>query len=159
MRTILCAAAIAALAANLCACATVTRGTSTQFKVVSTPPGATVKTSTGFSCAPTPCQIKLPRKRPFDATISLAGYQSQTLHIRSVVGGGGAAGFAGNAVAGGFLGMAVDGTDGAMNDLKPNPLNVTLQAAPAPDTAAPAATPASAPADQSAPHAPTTSAQ
>ena len=127
MKSILGAASAAALMASLCACATVTRGTSEQFKVVTAPPGASVRTSTGFTCSPTPCSIKLPRKTGFDTTVSLAGYKSQTVHVRSEVGGGGAAGFAGNMVAGGVLGMAVDSTDGAMDDLKPNPLKVTLE--------------------------------
>lgn len=147
MKAILCGLSAVALSASLCACATVTRGTSTQFKVVSTPPGASVRTSTGFACSPTPCSIKLPRKAEFDATVSLAGYKAQTVHIHSEVGGGGAAGLAGNLVAGGLIGMAVDGTDGAMNDLKPNPLTLTLE-----PEAAPAATPTSAaePADRNA---------
>jgi len=153
MKTIACAA-LAALATSLCACATVTRGTSTDFKVATAPPGASVKTSTGFSCAPTPCQMKLPRKTPFDATVSLDGYQSQTIAVRSEVSGAGTAGFVGNAVAGGLIGMAVDGTDGAMNDLRPNPLTVTLQptasAAASPPAAQPASDPQSAPAPATA---------
>jgi hypothetical protein len=115
-----------------------------------------VKTSTGFTCGPTPCQIKLPRKTPFDATITLTGYEPQTVHVRSEVGGGGAAGMAGNVIAGGLIGMAVDGSDGAMNDLKPNPLTITLQ--PVTTSAAPAASP-SASADQKASSAAVASAQ
>jgi hypothetical protein len=140
-------AAAVTLAGGLCACATVTRGTSTDFKVATTPPGAQVMTSTGFRCGPTPCELKLPRKTPFDATVSLEGYETQTIHVKSEVSNGGAAGFAGNVVAGGLVGMAVDGSDGAMNDLKPNPLTVTLQATP---PAAPPATPTAAPSDQGA---------
>jgi len=146
MKAVMFAASAIVLSASLAGCATVVRGTSTEFKVVSTPPGASVRTSTGFACSPTPCSIKLPRKAEFDATVTLAGYKAQTVHVRSVVGGGGAAGFAGNMVAGGLVGMAVDGADGAMNDLKPNPLSVTLQ----PESAAPTASSAS-PAEQSTP--------
>jgi hypothetical protein len=38
----------------------------------------------------------------------------------------------GNAVVGGIVGIAVDATDGAMDDLVPNPLKVTLDPADAP---------------------------
>ena len=123
------AASALALGAGLSGCATVTRGTSTQFQVTSTPPGAAVKTSTGFSCAATPCGMKMPRKAAFDVTVSKVGFVAKTQHIRSVVAGGGAAGMAGNVVAGGLIGMAIDGTNGSMNDLTPNPLAVVLEAA------------------------------
>jgi hypothetical protein len=136
MKSLLRAASALALLSTLGACATVTRGTTTDFKVSSTPPGASVTTSTGFSCSPTPCTIaKMPRKKPFDAVITLAGYQSQTVHVGSKVSGAGGAGFAGNLVLGGGIGMVIDGTDGSMNDLSPNPLAVTLTPAGSPTAA------------------------
>jgi hypothetical protein len=137
---------VLALAASLGACATVTRGTTTEFAVDSTPPGAAVKTSTGFSCPATPCSMKLPRKEAFNATVTKAGFKPLTMHIDSKVGGGGAAGFAGNVVAGGVLGMGIDAASGAMDDLSPNPLKVTLLAEDAAPAAAPppAASPAAA---------------
>jgi hypothetical protein len=152
-------ASTVALAAGLGGCATVTRGTTTQFTVTSTPPGAAVKTSAGFSCAPTPCSMKLPRKSAFDVTVSKTGYLPKTQHVRSAVAGGGAAGMAGNLLLGGVIGMAVDGTDGSMNNLTPNPLDVTLepeataQATPVPatQTASPAPDPTVAAADQTQP--------
>jgi len=115
-----------ALGLILSGCATVTRGTTTRFRVVSVPPGAFAKTSTGFSCATTPCTLKMPRKSPFELTFTMAGYDSQSVHVNSRVGGAGAAGFVGNAVAGGIIGGAIDASDGAMNDLVPNPVVVTL---------------------------------
>jgi len=149
MRTIATAISIVALAAGLGACATVTRGTSTEFKVISSPDGAQVKTSTGFTCSPTPCSMKMPRKDAFDVTISKDGYAAQVVHVRSAVQGGGAAGFAGNLVAGSIVGMAVDGSDGAMDDLIPNPLTVTLAANPPAGTPAP--TPVASAADTAKP--------
>jgi hypothetical protein len=119
-----------ALTASLGGCATVTRGTTTRFKVTSIPPGAAVKTSTGFSCEATPCSMKMPRKEEFDVTVTKTGYVAHTQHVRSVVGGAGAAGVAGNVVAGGLIGIVIDGTNGSMNDLRPNPLSVALEAAP-----------------------------
>ena len=58
MKRVFGAVALATAALNLAACATITRGTQTDFHVESTPPGASVTTSTGFSCSPTPCTIK-----------------------------------------------------------------------------------------------------
>jgi uncharacterized protein YcfJ len=142
--------AAAVMASALCACATVTRGTTTQFNVESTPPGAAVKTSNGFSCAATPCTFKMPRKEAFQVTVSKKGFKDATASINSEISGAGAAGLAGNVIAGGIIGMGIDATSGALNDLKPNPLQVTLapvevaaqptaEAAPAPTaTAAPA---------------------
>ena len=145
MKSVIGVAVLAALASTLAGCATITRGTTTDFKVSSTPPGASVTTSTGFSCAPTPCVIrKMIRKEAFDATFTLAGYKPKVAHIQSLVEGGGAAGAVGNVVVGGVIGIAVDATDGAMDDLVPNPLAVTLQ--PVETAAAPAPPPTVAPA-------------
>jgi hypothetical protein len=140
MKSIVFGASAIVLAAGLTGCATVTRGTTTTFNVTSTPPGAAVKTSTGFSCPSTPCGMKVPRKNEFDVTVSKAGYVSKTQHVRSAVAGGGAAGMAGNLLLGGVIGMAVDGTNGSMNDLTPNPMNVSLdeESAPKPVDTAPA---------------------
>ena len=75
MRAIVYVAAAVGLAASLGGCATVTRGTTTDFSVSSTPPGAAVKTSMGFSCDATPCSMKMPRKNEFDVTSPKAGYR------------------------------------------------------------------------------------
>lgn len=124
-----CARVLALVAAGLgaTACATVTRGTSQDFTVQSTPPGARVTTSNGFECEATPCTFRMPRKPGFTATISMPGYATQEIQIDSRIGGGGAAGAAGNILIGGGIGLVVDGTSGAMNDLTPNPLVVELQ--------------------------------
>lgn len=146
MKSFIYAAAALGLAASVGGCATVTRGTTTKFTVTSTPPGAAVKTSTGFTCAATPCSMKMPRKESFDVTATLDGYAAKTLHVRSGVAGAGAAGMAGNLVLGGVIGMAVDGTSGAMDDLTPNPLHFDLgpatAATPAPAETASTQTPA-----------------
>lgn len=120
------AIALAAAALTLPACATVTRGTSQNFTVESTPPGARVSTSTGFECDATPCSFRMPRKPGFTATVSMDGYVTQEIIVESKIGGGGAAGMAGNLLIGGVIGGAVDATSGAMNDLTPNPLVVEL---------------------------------
>jgi hypothetical protein len=118
--------ALVGVALSLPACATVTRGTSQTFTVESTPPGARVSTSNGFACDATPCTFRMPRKDAFRATVSMDGYVTQEHNITSEYAGGGAAGFAGNVLIGGVIGMAVDGSSGAMKDLTPNPLVITL---------------------------------
>lgn len=121
------ALALVGVALSLPACATVTRGTSQTFTVESTPPGARVSTSNGFTCDATPCTFRVPRKDPFRATVSMDGYVTQDHEVTSEYAGEGAVGFAGNLLIGGVIGMAVDGTSGAMKDLTPNPLVVTLR--------------------------------
>lgn len=137
-----------AIAVALClpACATVTRGTKQKFAIESTPVGAAVKLSTGQTCT-TPCNLKLRRKYKFTATFTKEGYQPLDARVDSEVRGGGGAALAGNAVLGGLVGLVIDGTNGSMNDLRPNPLKVTLVPA---EAAAPAAAAASeAPAEPS----------
>lgn len=115
------------VALSLPACATITRGSSQEFTVESTPPGARVSTSNGFQCDATPCTFRMPRKDEFRATVSMEGYVSQEHDIKSGISGGGAAGLAGNVVFGGIIGGVVDASSGALNDLTPNPLVVILR--------------------------------
>lgn len=132
-------------------CATVTRGTKQKFEIVSQPDGADVSTSNGVTCV-TPCKLKLKRKHGFVATITKAGYKPAQVTVESSMHGGGTAGIAGNFVAGGLIGVAVDASNGSLNDLRPNPINVTLtpEGTPGPvvtPSAAPFTQPAPAPAD------------
>jgi hypothetical protein len=123
------------LVASTAACATVTRGTKQDFKVVSEPPGATVTTTyAGLGCPATPCTFKAPRKHGFEVTVTKTGYKPSVTHIDTKIAGGGTAGLAGNALIGGIIGIAVDANNGSMNDLTPNPLTVKLE----PDGSAPA---------------------
>lgn len=143
--------ALCALGANLAACATVVRGTSTRFEVSSEPPGAEVHANNGSSCQSTPCTFRLSRKDAFDVTVSKPGYVSQTVHVRSHAAGAGVAEMtAGNFLLGGVIGAGVDAASGATNDLEPNPLKVKLvpvgQADAAKPVDAPGAAPAAAPA-------------
>lgn len=151
MRNLLNAASALALASTLGACATITRGTTTQFTVESSPPAAQVKTSTGFNCEATPCTFKMPRKEKFVVTVSKAGYKTATLQIGTKVAGSGAAGFVGNALIGGVIGAGVDVASGATLDLSPNPAYVSLE----PDAPTPAVASAPGPALANAPAAAT----
>ncbi len=107
------------------ACATITRGTSQTFEVVSEPPEANVESSSGFTCV-TPCKLKVKRKPGFDLTISKPGYETQVVTVESKMSTGGGLALAGNAVFGGIIGGAVDGSNGSMNSLTPSPVSVTL---------------------------------
>jgi hypothetical protein len=151
---------LAAAALLMPACATVTRGTKQKFVVETTPTAANIALSNGVTCV-SPCKLKLKRKPGFDVTASKPGYQNVTVHVRSKLSGGGAVAGAGNIIAGGIIGGLVDGSNGSLNNLEPNPLIITLtpdgsvaadapsasvmpEAAPAP---APEAAPAAAQAD------------
>jgi hypothetical protein len=67
------------------------------------------------------------RKSEFTATISKPGYKTLEIRVTNKVSGNGGAGMAGNVIFGGLIGAGVDMTTGAMLDLTPNPLNVTLE--------------------------------
>ena len=149
--------AVAAVAATMVSgCATVLRGTEQDYAITSTPPGATVTTTTGVECV-TPCELKLKRKDGFTATFTLPGYETQTAEVDSVFTGGAA--LAGNAIFGGLIGAGVDASNGSLNGLSPNPLNVDLvpvgTAAAAAPMASTEAAPAAEPAVETVPEATT----
>jgi hypothetical protein len=103
-----------------------------DFYVYSTPVGALVQTSNGMACQ-TPCTLgHVPRRGGFVVTVSQPGYKPKVTSIHSGPSIGGVVGFAGNGIIGSYVGAAVDIASGAMNDLSPNPLIVTLE----PDTVA-----------------------
>ncbi|WP_233245748.1 PEGA domain-containing protein [Marinicauda salina] len=95
--------------------------------VETTPAGASVSTSNGYSCRSTPCAIKMPRRSEFVATIEKPGFETVEVNVTHQVSGAGGAGMAGNVLVGGLIGAAVDAGTGAMNDLVPNPIEVTLE--------------------------------
>jgi hypothetical protein len=120
---------IVALAAALGGCASVTRGTTENISIASTPSGAEA-TITGLdvpTACVTPCAVTA--KRNADITVAFAkpGYEPQVVELTKEVPGAGAAGFAGNILAGGLIGMGVDAYNGAAQDHKPNPVMVTLR--------------------------------
>jgi hypothetical protein len=99
--------AILAGSLSMGACAMVTRGTTEQITFDSEPPAA-MRTSTGLTCPTTPCTLQVDRKSEFVATFSKDGYASQDIMVQTRVAGSGAAGFAGNVLIGGIIGMGVD---------------------------------------------------
>ena len=118
--------AVAVVAAGLGGCASLTRGTSEQVQIVSDPPGAEVRTTSGLVCI-TPCSLPVGRKDEFVATFTKPGYEAVSVPVVTRIGGTGAAGFAGNVVLGGLIGMGVDAATGAALDHCPNPVAVTMR--------------------------------
>lgn len=134
MKLFIRAASVAALAFAASGCATITRGTSTDWVIDTFPQGARVTTSNGHECAATPCALRMPRESTFTATVTLDGYQTETVEVTHVLADSGAAGLVGNAIFGGVVGVAVDANNGATRDLSPNPVHINLT--PLPDSAA-----------------------
>ncbi len=98
-----------------------------MLQIVSQPAGAQVKTSNGYSCDNTPCELKIPRRSKFVVTISKAGCQTQQVKVTNELAEGGAAGMAGNVLIGGVIGIGVDAATGATQNLEPNPVMVNLR--------------------------------
>jgi hypothetical protein len=140
MRTLACLALCAS--AVLCGCASVTRGTTETISVSSTPSGADATISgleAPMTCT-TPCAFVAKRNADISVTVEKPGYEPQIVPLTKDIPAAGAAGFAGNILAGGVIGMGVDAATGAATDHKPNPVIVTLHprmAAPAPRAARP----------------------
>jgi hypothetical protein len=129
----------AAIAMPCLGCASVTRGTTENISIATTPAGATAEVSgldTPIACL-TPCVVQAKRSADITVTINKDGYEPQMIPLTKEIPGTGAAGFAGNLLAGGLIGMGVDAATGAAQDHKPNPVIVTLQPlVPAPSPAA-----------------------
>lgn len=113
------------------ACATITKGTDDTIVFNSTPPGATValKEVSGRinqeGCS-TPCTLELNRKYAYSVEFSKPGFEAVTKLLEPKLSTDGTVGMAGNVLLGGIVGAAVDASTGAMNDLKPNPMEATL---------------------------------
>ncbi|MBI5132362.1 MAG: translation initiation factor 2 [Rhodopseudomonas palustris] len=128
-----------AAALLLSGCASVTRGTTENISIATTPSGALANvagTDAPFSCV-TPCVVEVSRSADITVSLSKDGYQPQIIPLTREISGGGGAGFAGNLLLGGVVGMGVDAATGAAMDHKPNPVVVTLQPVAPPPVAAP----------------------
>lgn len=116
----------AALAAALGGCATVTRGTTNQITISSEPGGAEARSSLGHACTATPCSWEVSRKSEFVVTFSKEGYAEMQVPVSTRIAGAGAAGFAGNILVGGIVGMGVDAATGSTLEHFPNPVLASL---------------------------------
>lgn len=108
-------------------CATSQQGTEQIVRFSSTPTGASVKTSHGFSCSITPCRIKLPRNKSFEASISKPGFTTETVKVNSIPSGPGAVGALGSALIGGVLVTGYDIYKGGIYELSPNEISVKMK--------------------------------
>ena len=134
--------AVAVLCAVVGGCASVTRGTTETISVASTPSGAeaTIAGLEAPMTCTTPCSFVAKRNADISVTVEKPGYESQTIPLTKDIPATGAAGFAGNIIAGGPIGMGVDAATGAA----PSPATAVAHAvAAAPAARAPAASVAS----------------
>ena len=118
-----------AIALPCVGCASVTRGTTENISIATTPSGATADIAgldIPTACV-TPCVVQAKRNADITVTVSKEGYEPQIIPLTKEIPSSGAAGFAGNLLAGGLIGMGVDAATGAAQDHKPNPVIVTLQ--------------------------------
>ena len=105
----------AAIAAPCVGCASVTRGTTENISISSTPAGATAEVSgldIPTACV-TPCVVQAKRNADITVTVNKEGYEPQIIPLTKEIPGTGAAGFAGNLLLGGLVGMGVDAATGA----------------------------------------------
>jgi hypothetical protein len=116
----------AGVALALGACGSITRGTTEPVAFTSDPPGANMATNKGYACPATPCTLEVGRSDEFAATFTKPGYAPQTVLVQTKIVGNGAAGFAGNILVGGVIGMGVDAATGAAMDHVPNPVHAVL---------------------------------
>jgi hypothetical protein len=103
-------------------CATITQGSMQHITVTSIPAGADLVVN-GFQRLRTPAVVELSRKDSHQLTISLEGYHPETIDIVKV----GSNMVAGNFLAGGLIGLAVDYSSGAAYRLVPEVVQVTLR--------------------------------
>ncbi|WP_245259309.1 translation initiation factor 2 [Methylobacterium sp. 77] len=80
----------------------------------------------GYACPATPCSLDVDRSDEFDVTFAKPGFRPETIPVRTQVVGTGAAGMAGNVIAGGIIGIGVDAATGAAFDHFPSPVVATL---------------------------------
>lgn len=105
---------VIAVSIALSGCATIIRGTEQQVSINTNPTGANVQFSNGQSCV-APCQIKVKRDQSLQITISKEGCHQQTATMIPSLAGAGV-----------MLGGFIDYGTGAVYDLQPNPLTVSL---------------------------------
>lgn len=102
-------------------CATIFSGTSEDITFRSDPENAQVYLN-GALRGTTPLTLSLKRKGNYVVSMTLAGYQTQTDHLRKGI----APWFFGNILIGGLVGVFVDIFSGAITDLEPDEFSMTL---------------------------------
>jgi len=118
-----------AVAGMLPGCASATRGWTEQIAISSTPSGAMASVAGNgepLDCV-TPCAVTVRRNADITITMGKPGYETEVVTLTKEIAATGAAGFAGNLLLGGAVGMVVDAASGAPLEHKPNPVIVTLR--------------------------------
>ena len=106
----------------LTGCATIAHGPNQSVVFTSMPAGATVEVD-GKVRGTTPTTVVLPReKKTYDVRVTKDGYMEATAQLIAEVSGW----IWGNLAIGGLFGIVVDMATGAMNNLTPERLDVTL---------------------------------
>lgn len=106
----------------LTGCASIINGSSQKVKITSQPAGADVRID-GGSSGVTPTEAELSRKTSHRVELSLNGYQPYEIVLEPKFNGLTLA----NVAVGGIIGLAVDGSTGAGNTLKPEKVDAVLQ--------------------------------
>lgn len=102
------------LITSLTGCATIIRGTEQEVAVNTNPVGANIQFSNGQSCI-SPCTIKTKRNQSLQLSITKDGCHQQTATMMPTLAGGGV-----------IMGGLIDYGTGAVYDLQPNPMTVSL---------------------------------
>jgi hypothetical protein len=110
-------------------CATIFKGTSQNVTVSSSPSGASVviRSTAGFDVfeGMTPASVRLAKKYEYRVTVSAPGYEDVHVPITHAFEGW----FIGNLICGGIIGFVIDAVDGAMWNLEPGMVSVSLHSA------------------------------
>ena len=135
LRWLIAGALLVGAALGASGCATLVRGTTDIVRIESNPSGAEVHLSNGDSGI-TPASFELPRKNPITVEFEKEGFEKVTMTLSPTRSKRGSLAVGGNALVGGAIGGAIDGSTGAALDLQPNPLVVTLDVVPPPPSMA-----------------------
>ena len=115
---------------GLISCSTIMTGSKKEIGISSTPTNANVVIKSTkdmeFFNGKTPATVKLPKKNEYFVTISLDGYKEETVNITK---DGIAGWFWVNILCGGIIGIIVDVSTGAINNLAPDEISVSLETA------------------------------
>jgi hypothetical protein len=98
----------------LSGCATIIRGTEQEVSVNTNPVGANIQFSNGQSCI-SPCTIVTKRNQSLQISVTKDGCHQQTATMMPTLAGGGV-----------IMGGLVDYGTGAVYDLHPNPMTISL---------------------------------
>ena len=102
-------------------CATITRGSTQDVSISSTPAGASVFVD-GEHKGITPTTVKMKRSNDHTVQISMEGHETITVQVKSSLGSA----YVGNILCGGLIGLGVDALSGASYDLAPADIQAIL---------------------------------